>query len=145
MIPLHQTPGDRQCLRYAVASIFELPVEKVPFFGMREGIDPKDRRAVDVAYDLHAWLKERGLGFIEVYADEEGKPMRPIWGLCVGRGTTERGTYHAVVWDAGHWLDRDDDGVGRMVHDPHPSNAGLTKIESWWCFVVRDPTKMGAL
>lgn len=142
MRPLHQTPGDAQCLRYAVASIFELSVEDVPFFGMRPGISPVDRRAVDVLYDLHFWLKERGLAFIEVYADEHGKPQRAIWGLCIAFGMTARGTHHAVVWDAGHWLDAGSGGIGRMVHDPHPDGTGLTQIEGWRCLIVRDPARL---
>jgi hypothetical protein len=144
--PLHQVPGDNQCLRVAIASIFELPLEEVPFFGGQYAFeDPDGRWALAQDRDFREWLKARGLAFQTIALNDEGlaRPVMP-WGTCIAWGKTQRGTMHAVVWDAGpHWTDDEHNPpeakYGRMLHDPHPDGTGLAEVEGWYCFVVRDP------
>lgn len=51
--------------------------------------------------------------------DEEGlKPMR----LCIARGFSPRGIFHACVADS---------ETGDILHDPHPSHTGLVAIDSY--------------
>lgn len=134
MTPLYQTPGDNQCLRHAVASLFELTLEEVPFFGGQYAFDDEARAnglyGIQQDRDLDAWLAERGIERRTLF-DYPGS-AKP-WGLCLAYGETIRGTYHAVVWDA---------AKGEMAHDPHPSGAGLVKPDEFVCFVVVDPAKI---
>jgi hypothetical protein len=128
----------------------------VPFFGEAAIRDIKDRNvmtddersraALQQANDFAAWLKEYGLG-IEYISDPDwaiergGKAARLPWGLCIGTGRSPRGPWdHATVWDTGDWTSRE------MVHDPHPSGAGLNgRPHTFTCFLLVDPAKFRAL
>lgn len=46
-------------------------------------------------------------------------------------GKTEFPIHHAVVGFA-----------GEMVHDPHPSRAGLQTVEEFWWFISLKPTAL---
>jgi hypothetical protein len=155
--PVFQETGDNQCLRCCIATIFEMPLDEVPFFGGALAFDQEAREGAAYGLlqrrELTAWLRKLGLAHTDITAKEDGTPAREWpWGICIANGPTERGTYHAVVWDAeGHHTDtgwprwvpeRREFSFGRMVHDPHPSGAGLLRVESWTCFVVRDPAAL---
>jgi len=148
MIPLHQAPGDNQCFRNCVASIFELPLAELPPLssdGDQEG-------------ELRGWLNERGMSFHKLYNlhmhGEEPKPWYyshggTFQGLGIASGPTQRGTQHAVVWKHMLWnqpkLEGEEElrerigSIGVMVHDPHPSGVGLLRVESFTQFIVTDP------
>ena len=100
----------------AVASVLELDLDDVPNFAAVEG-DGWWRSFTD-------WLAARGWGVIVL----EGHYR---WaGLALTRGKSPRGTYnHLVVTRA-----------GELVHDPHPSGAGLdgNPIDHW-VLVPLDP------
>lgn len=108
------TPTDQQsdndCVRACVATIFDLPIADVPHF-------------VEVAgsrwrLELMAWLKATRPEFVMM----ELPPVRGAWlegavGIACGKSPRyPDGTIkHAVVWQD-----------YEMLHDPHPSRAGLT-------------------
>lgn len=139
------------CLRTCIASIFQVPYEDVPPFTSDWGPDEEMRGGKSRGWaqecEMNEWLGRRGLGFIRLpnpwLALERGKQgaMLP-WGICIAEGKSPRGQWdHAVVADAR--------GCGGMVHalivhDPHPSRAGLAgDPESFVCFVVDNPALLG--
>lgn len=111
MIPHTQTifvndprgiPGD--CMRTAVAALLELPTEAVPHFALYD-------REWYTAFTM--WL-----GVI-------GFTMRPLAASnvdreCIALGMSPRGVEHVVVW-----------GPEGMLHDPHPSRAGIEPRQFW--------------
>lgn len=114
MIPHTQTifvndprgiPGD--CMQTAVASLLDLPTEAVPHFAAFDG--------PGAWFDAFAlWLKGRGLVIRAFpYAEEVDRP-------CLALGMSPRGVEHVVVW-----------GREGMLHDPHPSRAGIEPRQFW--------------
>lgn len=125
MTPIDQTifstPEDKvkgNCLQAALASIFELPLEKVPHFA----------EMGHTWYEqMWEWLKRFGLMPLCV----QKSSGRTVFGYSIGTGPGPRGFQHAVVCYNGD-----------MVHDPHPSKAGLVEIKEWIQFVLLDPSKL---
>lgn len=111
MKPVDQASLD-DCLMASVASVLEVPLENLPVLGPGH----KDGSWYDV---LQAALRERG--FELIYS--ENRPRFKPHGYHVAGGPSPRGCVggHAVVC-----LD------GRIVHDPHPSRAGVPDIEHWY-------------
>jgi hypothetical protein len=117
MKPIDQTTfgkGDGNCMAACVASVLEIPLEEIP--------DIRGDRQYAV---LAVWLASRGLGMLSLGFD---KPLptdcKGAWpwgtGFTIMGGKSPRGDFeHAVI---GHH--------GRMVHDPHPSRAGIENITS---------------
>lgn len=123
MKPVDQTvfgwPGGN-CFSACVASILELPIEEVPYF-MGDPEEPHDawgRR-------LDAWLRPRGLYALHFENDPTAADAYPISGLYILGGRSPRGDFaHAVV------------ACGkRIVHDPHPSRAGIGAIDGFTLLV----------
>lgn len=134
MKPVDQR-NDYDCLRACIASIFELAYEDVPQFG--ESAIGTEREALAQDDEFIAWLAERGLAYQDVFHPrDEANAQRLPWGYCVGAGKSPRGDFHhATVWDARQW-------PARLVHDPHPSRAGLKGGPGVYsCFVVLDPAR----
>lgn len=106
------------CQRACVASLLDLPASKVPHF-----FESGDENKFDNAF--HDFLKSKNLWQLvtgEVTFREDCYHM--IY------GKTERGTLHAVIAFC-----------GEIVHDPHPSRAGL--LESGrdnWIYAFLVPT-----
>lgn len=133
---------DRDCMRAAVASAFELPYEEVPDFGNGDYDDEKSRGWRQEC-ELAEWLALRGLGFLRLpnpWREGSGARRMP-WGVCLGEGASPRGDfYHAVVFDA-RGAGGEEPAV--LLHDPHPSRAGLRgPPDSFVCFTVDDPAKV---
>lgn len=113
MIPHTQTifvndprgiPGD--CMRTAVAALLDLPTEAVPHFVLFE--------APGVWFQVfNMWLEGRGLRI---------KPLArgAVDRQCLAIGMSPRGVEHVVVW-----------GPDGLVHDPHPSRAGIEARQFW--------------
>ncbi len=97
-------PGD--CMRTAVASLLDLPIEAVPHFVLFD-----EPGAWFEAFNL--WLRGRGL-----YV----KPLRAghVDRECLALGMSPRDVEHIVVW-----------GPDGLVHDPHPSRAGIEPRQFW--------------
>lgn len=128
-----------------MASIFELPYEDVPQFG-GEQTPAAEQSGFRQDQELRAWLGARGVDFRYINDPAEQLRCRGSaeipWGLCIGSGKSPRGDWqHAVVMRAfadwkpgGPWAE--------IVHDPHPSRAGLDgPTLTYQCFVLLDPSK----
>lgn len=102
------------CTEAALASLFGIRLEDVPSM---QGLV-----ASDYWDALEAFVLSRGYGLSMQPANH-----RPA-GLYLADGPSARGCGHFVVM-------RD----GKMVHDPHPSRAGLLEIERVWSLMVLDP------
>lgn len=110
-------PGN--CLQTAVASMLDLSIEEVPHFAVY----------VDWFAAMRRWARERGGDFtyFELPVPEryrEGWSTVLAWGREHGShillsGPSPRGVFwHVVVGDV----------ELNVVHDPHPSRAGLREV-----------------
>ncbi len=97
----NEPPGD--CFAACIASILEVPLADVPNFCAE--------KAWYTALNL--WLGPRGLYYVEVLVPDDAPYVRD-WGFHVISGDGPRGCRHSIVGFG-----------GKMVHDPHPSRAGL--------------------
>lgn len=97
-------PGD--CMRTAVASLLDLPTEAVPHFVLFDA--PGDWFKA-----FNMWINGRGLMI---------KPLakRDVDRQCLAIGMSPRDVEHVVVW-----------GPEGLVHDPHPSRAGIEPRQFW--------------
>lgn len=114
------------CMRATVATLLDLPREEVPHFlydGTTDGLAFHCR--------VNDFLRPMNLAYLPVSHLSE---VLEVWGIRglhhEVSGPTERGTCHACAA-----ID------GEVKHDPHPTRAGLTKIEAFGVFVVLDPSK----
>ncbi len=132
------TPGD--CFRTAIASLLGYKVAlDVPHF-----VDqPKDAPTGKWYDDTVAWLTEHGYR-LTIFEDTiqsmtlwtDGVVSQPLKDLelpgfkgvtLLAHGMSERGLRHTVVW-------RD----GELLHDPHPSGAGLvSEPDEYWLIEVK--------
>lgn len=115
-------PGD--CLRTAVASLLDEPILDVPHFGMADGwwealtTYAAHRGAAVLYYPVKAGHTEPDT-FDEWVALKRWVNDR-MAGLVLLGGPSPRGPFgHAVVGNTNM----------QLVHDPHPSRAGLTHVE----------------
>jgi len=126
-------------MQACVASIFELPLEKVPNF-MMGGSN-------HYAIHLKKWCDRLGVVALDIsfqYNDDK-KLIKDCYVVAVGKspGTNDgvddpeykecyKNAQHAVVW-----LN------GKMVHDPHPSGRGLAgDPDRFTVFIIKDPSKI---
>lgn len=123
MIAVDQTifvndPGGRlgNCVAACVASHLELPLSAVPHF-MEEGIaagDPVDGKGASVWWWLLVgYMGANGLHPVELASLEDAEPGEVVWVA----GTSPRGVLHQVLY-----------ADGALLHDPHPSRAGVLDI-----------------
>lgn len=127
MIPVDQSivnhcPAEGRygdCFRACIASILELPIAVVPHTMAYDETLVADPGQWFPA--LNAWLSPRGLTYMDLSLhsmtpDRYFRDLMPgnfsLWHVI--SGISPRGYRHAVV---GH--------NGVVVHDPHPSRAGL--------------------
>lgn len=111
------TPGN--CMQTAVASLLDLPLEEVPHF-----VALPENQWWSAFLD---WVGKRGLR-LEMYAPRFPTlaeyaggtlitgplSMVPKDKIVLALGMAERGFEHVVLYQD-----------GKLVHDPHPSEAGL--------------------
>lgn len=122
MTPVDQTifgAPEGNCLPACIASILDLRIEDVPHFGADDWLDTLER-----------WLAPRGLYPV---CATLGGPWRPA-GLYILAGKSPRGDFlHAVVA-------RGSD----VVHDPHPSRAGVLSHADATLLIPFEPRIGGA-
>lgn len=110
--PKRGVRGD--CLRAVIASLLDLPAEAVPHF-----LEAADRDGRSDHAHVAEFLAPLGYGWIDPYLTDD---LEPRLGLYAGHhamiGPGPRGCWHAVVGYR-----------GVMVHDPHPSRAGLRLVK----------------
>lgn len=105
------------CLPACLASLLHLAVADVPNI-CENGEGWLDR--------LADWLRPRGLAPLLF-----GGPPPPALGgaLCIVSGPSPRGPWlHATVWRG-----------GEIIHDPHPSRAGILDVSDTLVLVPLDP------
>ena len=119
MRPVRQTSttiGSGDCLHACLASILECDLNEIP------NLSAMTKSLADQIANEDAFLASRGLRAIRCHMTggyEAGDVFFVFDGYAIAWGKSPRGTtQHAVVV-------RHDDGMIRVVHDPHPDGIGI--------------------
>lgn len=99
-----QALGSTNCMQCCVSYMFGVPMESVPDFATGGGWER-----------FSAFAESKGYAAVMIPGNLEFEAD------YLASGKTERGTSHMVVMND-----------GKLVHDPHPSNAGLTEVQCVW-------------
>ena len=123
MKPVKQTldgPEAGNCLQACIASLFEMALEDVPHFVLKD----------NWVKALDNWLAQFDLQSVEIdlrYMRQQGGDMWKPYGYHLINGNSPRADCkHAVVGYG-----------GEMVHDPHWDGDGLETEDTWTLFVKR--------
>ena len=112
---LHNPPHQNgNCLNAVLSSLLEIPIDNIPNF--------EDMSQKKWFFALLDWLKEKGFHLLQ-WDEEIYLP-----GYFIANGPSPRGFEHSVIYKG-----------TKMVHDPYPCEAGLTKITSVWALLPLDP------
>ena len=103
---LHSETQKGNCLAAALASLFELPLNKIPEF---------EEMGDSWSCNFITWLYTMGYEHTCIYDGLAPK------GYALASGISDRGVNHMVIVK---------DGV--FVHDPHPSNTFIKSIDAYW-------------
>ena len=103
--------GNGNCFAAAIASLLDLPLWMVPPFDQMFGRDDWRKRS-------NEWL-ERMFGVTIVRTG--GHEIEKMPKYYIANGPSLRGVYHSVIYSS-----------GSLVHDPHPSDAGIAEVEWTW-------------
>jgi hypothetical protein len=107
------------CTEACIASIFNIPLEEVrPFW------DPEMPDSYRFYRNMENFCMSRGYWLHRI--DREFV----MEGIYIASGPAARGCSHMVVM-------RD----GELLHDPHPSRAGLLEIQHTWLLIPVDPAQ----
>tara|TARA_Y100001937_G_scaffold128799_1_gene208214 strand:- start:36890 stop:37411 length:522 start_codon:yes stop_codon:yes gene_type:complete len=124
MRPVFQTEfeeGRGNALQACVSSLLELSLEDVPNF-----IEFADYRQT-----MNEWLAKRGLAFLRVDLVDGELPYSTAPGLgLLLAGKSPRGDHRHVILAA-----TSAEGF-QMLHDPHPSGAGIHGNALWAGFLI---------
>jgi hypothetical protein len=104
---LHVDGQTGNCFQAAIANVIGWPIERVPHFALMG-----KEHWWDCA---QAWLDWQG--FHIEYKPDSYPNLLPH---CILSGQSPRGLSHSVVGDT---------RTGEMLHDPHPSRAGLLQVD----------------
>lgn len=130
------------CLEATVAMLTGVGVDEVP--DPRRAVRPGLRMemgALSMRLRLPAmrrWLKARGLGAVSGYGPRPSKRLLAMAGrtrtplFWIASGPAVRGWSHAVLY-----VTNPTTGVSRLFHDPHPSQAGLLRVDRWTAILPR--------
>ena len=99
-----QALRSKNCMQCCVSYMLGLPLESVPNFATAGGWDR-----------FASFAESQGYAAVMLPGNHEFEAD------YLASGTTERGTPHMVVMND-----------GKLVHDPHPSNAGLVEVQCVW-------------
>jgi len=120
MKPVDQTaftPTDGNCFTASLASLLEISLEDVP--DLSGPVWDSWRKAIRT---INNWLSYQNLCYVEIDIDRRGRilppKMPPVYCLLSGQSPRLKGCDHTVVG-------RGDGDNFEIVHDPHPSRAGL--------------------
>lgn len=108
-----QNPNKGNCTEAAVASLLGIPMPTK--FG-------PDGDSLTFWTDFEKCFAAHGFWVLR-----EGGNFQPD-GLYLASGPSARGCSHMVVMNG-----------GKLVHDPHPSNAGITEVTNVWLAIPYDP------
>lgn len=124
-------PGN--CFGACIASILEVPLESLPCESdyWEPGLHP--RKSWPPYYEaLLVFLEKRNLTLVECVQDSIIVEWRDSWCIVSGPSPRDPNVLHAVV---GRGAD--------IVHDPHPTKAGLAEgRRTYTYFVVIDPSAL---
>jgi len=115
LIPKNQRTHN-DCLRACIASLFELPLDKVPHF-----LDHEDWESC-----LNAWCEKYNLIPLDVVLEA---PL-DFYTIATVDSPNFEGMKHAVVWKG-----------DRLIHDPLGHNQNNYKPEGHLIFAVKDLAK----
>ena len=109
------------CMQACVASIFELPLDKVPNF-MFKGPDSYYKKLDD-------WCEKSGLICLDVNI-KHLSVIKDCYVIVYGESPRDRNYNHAVIYYN-----------GKMIHDPNPDKKGIVgKPECLSVFIIKDPS-----
>lgn len=113
-------PGEQgNCYAACLASLFHFPLHSIPVYPDK-----------DWFLSYQRWLRPRGLMVMVFHENPFSLPEYSEFGVCVASGMGPRGYRHAVLWQD-----------GKLLHDPHPSNAGLVSVDEYDVFVITNPDR----
>lgn len=137
MIPVDQTEfgaDSGNCFPAVVASLLELPLAEVPNVYRAHLGAP-----IDAWQAFARWAATRGWSVIEVLAEPSAgfAPAEGQWCWLCGKSPRHPEVDHAVVgrYQGGQYV---------IVHDPHPSRAGLHDLGVAGFLIPVDPRGKGA-
>jgi hypothetical protein len=148
MLPVDQritkTPGYGDCMQAAVASLLELPYEKVPAFRkLQQETGYWHKHLFDFleanGFEFNGTFYPRFQQFGVEYADKSWLELRQecpgVKGFYMASGPSPRKVKggHAVIID----------GYGKIVHDPHPSRLGVPEICDVFMIEAKPQSKGG--
>ena len=117
------------CGEACIASILEIELSEIP--SLHDPDDPQNGHVY--GKNLRRFLSKFSMSYMDVTMGEGCEPedfFKNCWVIAIGpspRGT-EEWHRHAVVWRN-----------GEIVHDPHPSGAGLGVIDMYGVFIEQNP------
>jgi hypothetical protein len=112
------------CLSAVLASLLHLPITMIPVFSNEE----------TWVRDLNAWLRPYGLAYMMIDDFE-------AW--CDTYGV--EGCFHELAGNTNRFADQLHAVVamdGKEIYDPHPSQAGLTRIDASGIFIALRPWEL---
>ena len=124
-IQLNENGKIGDCFRACIASLLEMPAEKVPHF-----YEPGGAAALRRTND---WLAQFGYAYAEVASNQLIGWDREYLGNFIAVGPSPRGDFlHAVIGNGGgqNW---------EIVHDPHPSRDGIESLTRIGFIVAINP------
>lgn len=104
------------CFAACIASLLDLPLWMVPPFEDMFGRGGEYRARCD------DWLARMFKLEMEEFAP--GHEPSPMPEFYIASGPSSRGVLHSVVYSG-----------GKLVHDPHPSNEGISEVR--WCWYLQ--------
>lgn len=129
MTPVKQTVlyskdaiGNGNCMAACLASILGLPLWMVPPFEQMFGREDWNAR-------VNEWLAQ----FFGLQMVRGGESDAQPGEFYLANGLSPRGVYHSTVYQD-----------GKLVHDPHFSDAGIANVEWVWRLVPVHPNGRSA-
>lgn len=136
MIPVDQTKfgvPDGNCATAAIASILEFGPSDPDFTRLEKAHNEIAKGPANIWTEWWRTVTEvaipRGFAWVTIGAMDAGG-FAPV-GFAIANGLGPRGHGHAVVVNS-----------GAVVHDPHPSRAGLINVAYYTVFVPLVPTSL---